>query len=570
MNRLYSSLLAATALTFTAAAQQLPNAGFEDGSVTCYPWSSTNNPNGPFEGTKDKGTTPKDWCVSNVYTGVMNYSTGEVVAGGYKNSANAVKLSDQTVSFGTIKQVIPAYITLGTSWSTSKGMKAEQKDGGAWGGLAFQYKPDALSIAYKRNAKLKSSVIAYLWKGTFKQVNVPANVVVSGSPTTVSEMINRDRVVLGKDMTGLQGGEVTDKGTLIASFDTAIEGENNSDTWKEFIQEFSYQNNESPEMINVIISAGDYYNDSKMDGSTFLTSEITVDDIKLVYYSRLKSLSVNGTAVADFDPNKYEYTIEGAMPTEASAIVAECLGNSGSGKAVVALDAANNKATITVTNVNADMVGRASTEGVADIDGQTSHVYTLTFKAAEVVDPNAKNYNGKLKVICEMLGGELTDEGGQDATVQIIPNADNTSCTFLLPDFALGDIEVGDIKVENVGMTPYEGGYKYSGETKNMKLGPDGVIEADVVINGTIDAEGKPNMTIDVIWHYEGSDIPINVYFADSFDSSAIGGIESDAIDENAPVEYYNIQGMKVNADNLTPGFYIVRQGKKVSKIFVK
>lgn len=40
--------------------------------------------------------------------------------------------------------------------------------------------------------------------------------------------------------------------------------------------------------------------------------------------------------------------------------------------------------------------------------------------------------------------------------------------------------------------------------------------------------------------------------------------------DANAPKEYYNLQGVKVNGENLTPGIYIVRQGRKVSKIAVR
>ncbi len=36
------------------------------------------------------------------------------------------------------------------------------------------------------------------------------------------------------------------------------------------------------------------------------------------------------------------------------------------------------------------------------------------------------------------------------------------------------------------------------------------------------------------------------------------------------PIEYYNLQGVKVNADNLTPGLYITRQGNKTSKMIIK
>lgn len=50
-------------------------------------------------------------------------------------------------------------------------------------------------------------------------------------------------------------------------------------------------------------------------------------------------------------------------------------------------------------------------------------------------------------------------------------------------------------------------------------------------------------------------------------DTSGITDIEADG---NAPVEYFNLQGMPVNADNLTPGIYIRRQGGKVTKILVR
>lgn len=42
------------------------------------------------------------------------------------------------------------------------------------------------------------------------------------------------------------------------------------------------------------------------------------------------------------------------------------------------------------------------------------------------------------------------------------------------------------------------------------------------------------------------------------------------ATEENAVVEYYNLNGMKVNGSNLAPGLYIKRQGAKTVKIMVK
>lgn len=59
--------------------------------------------------------------------------------------------------------------------------------------------------------------------------------------------------------------------------------------------------------------------------------------------------------------------------------------------------------------------------------------------------------------------------------------------------------------------------------------------------------------------------LSITVTFALS--STAIDGIEAD--DENAPVEYFNLQGIRVNSDNLTPGVYVRRQGSKTTKVLV-
>lgn len=47
-------------------------------------------------------------------------------------------------------------------------------------------------------------------------------------------------------------------------------------------------------------------------------------------------------------------------------------------------------------------------------------------------------------------------------------------------------------------------------------------------------------------------------------------GVENVEIDVNAPIEYYNLQGVRINSNNLTPGLYIQRQGNKATKTFIK
>ena len=50
-------------------------------------------------------------------------------------------------------------------------------------------------------------------------------------------------------------------------------------------------------------------------------------------------------------------------------------------------------------------------------------------------------------------------------------------------------------------------------------------------------------------------------------EGTGINGIELDAA--NGVVEYYNLQGVKVAAENLAPGFYIARQGNKAVKVLI-
>jgi hypothetical protein len=61
------------------------------------------------------------------------------------------------------------------------------------------------------------------------------------------------------------------------------------------------------------------------------------------------------------------------------------------------------------------------------------------------------------------------------------------------------------------------------------------------------------------------------VYADLSPDESGVQGIAADMTTvNNAPVEYFSINGMRVNGNNLVPGLYIKRQGTQVTKVIVK
>ena len=48
-------------------------------------------------------------------------------------------------------------------------------------------------------------------------------------------------------------------------------------------------------------------------------------------------------------------------------------------------------------------------------------------------------------------------------------------------------------------------------------------------------------------------------------------GVDDVAVDTNdSAIEYYNLQGVRVDADNLTPGVYVRRQGNRAVKVIIK
>jgi hypothetical protein len=55
------------------------------------------------------------------------------------------------------------------------------------------------------------------------------------------------------------------------------------------------------------------------------------------------------------------------------------------------------------------------------------------------------------------------------------------------------------------------------------------------------------------------------------FATTSTTGVESVAVeaDENAPVEYYNINGVRIS-EPTAAGLYIKRQGNKATKVVVK
>lgn len=545
MKKIYSILLGAAlvASANVASAQQLPNSNFDGSWVDCVPWTSKNN-------TKKQGVQPDGWCISHVIgmNGTGATSVGDKVTGGYDGSAYAVKLI-HTANPYKKSEIVPGYISLGTSWATSKGGivgSPTNKDGGVFGGLAFTNKPDAISFYYQRShgsskPEEPATVVVYSWKGTWSQASVPGNNVLTGSAATVT-MVDRDKNILG--MSTDQGGTVTksDDAELISYLNYSIQGD--ATEWTRFEQPISYLTTSTPEKINVIISAGDYFGGPSAIGEG---NTLILDNLSLVYYSRLSALSVNGVAVDGFASDVYNYTMLGTeLPTEAQ-IAATVMGQSAS-KSVV-IDEENATVTITVSNVGVDN------------DGQTSHSYVLQYEKAPVKEGVSTDYSGYLNgAIIDVETNENMVFAENEGKIITITEYEDGTCDFLLPNLYLSllDMSLGDILVEGATVVKgADGTSTYAGFVDDMAL-LDGALFADVTLNGTITAGGVVNMEINVDW----DGVPIVC----TFTSETTGGIENiESNDVEAPVEYYNLQGVKVaNPEN---GIFIRVQGGNATKV---
>lgn len=276
-----------------AGAQQLSNSDFEQEWEDCYPLTGYET-----ENKTAVGLQPSGWRAANV---AQLTETAELVTKVEDNGNTYVRMENKYVGAMGIGANAPGYLTLGKPWAYAKvkmgwSMKIEEADGGTYGGVEFKYRPDAISFKYKsshgtENPTENFTVSAYSWKGTFTSEEKIG--VVFSTPTPVT-MSNRDRVVLGEK-------DAQTSGILVSSTTACFN--DNADTWKDKTIKLSYLNDEIPEYFNIIFSSADYYGERSNIGAG---NVLCIDDVKLIYYSDLKSLSYDGTPINIDNPENIQ------------------------------------------------------------------------------------------------------------------------------------------------------------------------------------------------------------------------------------------------------------------------
>lgn len=278
-------------------------------------------------------------------------------------------------------------------------------------------------------------------------------------------MTDRDINVLKMSKDGHQGGSFTGEHKLIAKIESYTTEQPTE--WTEWTIPFEYvaENiGETPEKINVIFAASDYFNSSNVtDGVS-----MSIDDVELVYYSTLSSLKVNGTDIKLQD-GVYEYNGVGS-------IAKDCVvGTPTSQFATVAYSYDKNVVTVTVT----------ANDG-------TSKEYKVVFPKAESI---ATSYKNQINVnFADRFNSSAND-------VVISANNDNT-INFKLNNFAFAGKVVGDILVPNVQIA-WNGDKVHLTSKQNITIESETFTDLKnmpMTLDADVDKDKNLTASLDIIW----------------------------------------------------------------------
>lgn len=358
--------------------------------------------------TLDDFLNPGGWCIANV-TGMSGLGATVVGAPAYMNEDEnnpdlAVTLTN-TANPMMKTQIVPGYMTLGTSWATANLADLKNSaDGGAFGGVAFKGKPDAIQFDYMRthgeaNPTENATVVAYLWKGEYKQADVPGE---TGGSSKVT-MYGRDRNILGIDTN--QGGKVSksEDAACVASVVKSIEGDQ-TDALATMVVDLNYGEfagtDVQPDSLNIIFAANDYFGDRNKMG---VGNSLTVDNIKFIYRHGIKNAMINGKEIAfaddntattteTYDENKFSFTKVGEGATVTKNY------NGETGVLTIRVDAQdvkfNPEATTTYT-IQFALVPEAIDHVKADAASAAKTIYTIDGRRANTLVKGVNIVGGK-------------------------------------------------------------------------------------------------------------------------------------------------------------------------------
>ena len=292
MTKIHSVLLLAIlwCVASNATAQQVPNANFEDWSGEKY--------NGEIQ--------PKGWNASNVTQEVlgsaMRFNFAHQESG--HTGSYSLMVQDTEVGAAGITETSPGYFALGNPWTYLEGLSVGTATAGTSGGINWTHRPDTMSVWIKRTGnntdKEDFYLLYYAWSGTAKasKYKNKNNGCTSVSQTNEESDI---RLALNANECG------TDQKATQVAEGMWRERKTYGD-WTNIRVPIYYMNDEAPTMMNMIFSASNYPNFRANDG-LYVGNSLYVDDIELIYSSKIDKLYIRDREWKAFDPNSSEEQI---------------------------------------------------------------------------------------------------------------------------------------------------------------------------------------------------------------------------------------------------------------------
>lgn len=265
-------------------AQQVPNPSFED-------WSGEK-----FDGE----IQPKDWYGSNISQVGINFNLTHREAG--HTGSYSMMVKDTEVGALGITEVSPGYFSLGKPWSFLEGIDTKTATAGTSGGWSFKYRPDTMSVWIKRTGanvdKEDFYLLYYAWSGTAKGSKYKAKNGNCSSPGTQTNEESDIRLALDANECGTD-----QKANQIAEGMWREKKEYGN--WTNIKVPIYYFNNDVPTMMNIIFSASNYPN-YRANSGLYNGNALYVDDVELIYSSKIQKLYVGGKEWKGFNPNTTE------------------------------------------------------------------------------------------------------------------------------------------------------------------------------------------------------------------------------------------------------------------------
>ncbi|MBR1922718.1 MAG: hypothetical protein IJ838_03075 [Paludibacteraceae bacterium] len=262
-------------------AQQLPDPHFED-------WSSS------FNGDAQ----PKYWHGSNVSQVGVKFTFLFKRDG---RTGSCAYVGNREVGAMGITETAPGYFGLSSAWNYLDGIKTSTGCGGMEGGYAFTNRPDTMSVWIRRTgsdwSKEDFNLIYYAWKGRSRGDKYKSK----GGSCESTQHYNEECDIRSSTNPNPCGTAVY--ATQIAEGWYRARAQYNE--WTNIRIPIYYMTDDKPEMINVIFSGSNYPNARNSSG-LYAGNGLYVDDVELIYSSKIQKLYIDGVVWNGFNPNTEE------------------------------------------------------------------------------------------------------------------------------------------------------------------------------------------------------------------------------------------------------------------------